>query len=311
MGILDVDTMNKIRQGVDKIDPAFLIIGEGWNMGSSLFPEKKAYQYNAGKMPRIAHFNDGIRDGLKGSVFKAAENGWASGRKTSKMEVMEGIAGEIYFSSDVRGSWGDAEPEQSVSYVEAHDNLTLFDKLRSSMPKASATERTRVFALASSTAILAQGVTFLHAGQEFMRSKNGDENSYKSSDLVNSMKWTNRAKNKAMVSYFKGLIEIRKQNSVFRMNKGSDVKKTLAFSDTPADVIAYSLDASGQANGLKTIFVIHNSATTPRKVALPQKGTWRVLAEGLIARAGGIRTTSSIDSISVPAQSTMVLTLGK
>ena len=311
MGILDVDTMNKIRQGVDKIDPAFLIIGEGWNMGSSLFPEKKAYQYNAAKMPRIAHFNDGIRDGLKGSVFKAAENGWASGRKTSKMEVMEGIAGEIYFNSDVRGSWGDAEPEQSVSYVEAHDNLTLFDKLRSSMPKASATERTRVFALASSTAILAQGVTFLHAGQEFMRSKNGDENSYKSSDLVNSMKWSNRAKNKLMVSYFKGLLDIRKQNSVFRMNKGSDVRKNLAFSETPADVIAYSLDATGQANGLKTIFVIHNSATAPRSVKLPARGTWRVLAEGLIARPTGIRTTGSVDSISVPAQSTMVLTLGK
>jgi pullulanase len=309
MGILDVDTMNKIRRGVDKIDPAFLIIGEGWNMGSSLFPEKKAYQYNAGKMPRIAHFNDGIRDGLKGSVFKAAENGWASGRKTSKMEVMEGIAGEIYFSSDIRGSWGDAEPEQSVSYVEAHDNLTLFDKLRSSMPKASATERTRVFALASSTAILAQGVTFLHAGQEFMRSKNGDENSYKSSDLVNSMKWTNRAKNKAMVSYFKGLIEIRKQNSVFRMKKGSDVKKILAFSETQADVIAYSLDASVQTNSIATIFVIHNSATTPRTVKLPQKGTWRILAEGLIAKAGGIRTTGSVDSMIVPAQSTMVLAL--
>jgi len=311
MGILDVDTMNKIRQGVDKIDPAFLIIGEGWNMGSSLFPEKKAYQYNAAKMPRIAHFNDGIRDGLKGSVFKAAENGWASGRKSSKMEVMEGIAGEIYFSSDVRGSWGDAEPEQSVSYVEAHDNLTLFDKLRSSMPKASAIERTRVFALASSTAILAQGVTFLHAGQEFMRSKNGDENSYKSSDLVNSMKWTNRAKNKVMVSYFKGLLDIRKANSAFRMNKGSEVRKILTFSDTPADVIAYSLDASGQANSLRTIFVIHNSSTAPRTVKLPARGSWRVLAEGLIARASGIRTTGSVASMTVAPQSTMVLSLNK
>ncbi len=311
MGILDVDTMNKIRQGVDKIDPAFLIIGEGWNMGSSLFPEKKAYQYNAAKMPRIAHFNDGIRDGLKGSVFKAAENGWASGRKSSKMEVMEGIAGEIYFSSDVRGSWGDAEPEQSVSYVEAHDNLTLFDKLRTSMPKASAIERTRVFALASSTAILAQGVTFLHAGQEFMRSKNGDENSYKSSDLVNSMKWSSRAKNKVMVSYFKGLLEIRKANSVFRLNNGSDVRKTLTFSDTPADVIAYSLDASGQPNALKTIFVIHNSSTKPKTVKLPARGSWRVLAEGLVARAGGIRTTGLVESISVSPQSTMVLTLSK
>jgi pullulanase len=125
------------------------------------------------------------------------------------------------------------------------------------------------------------------------------------------MKWSNRAKNKVMVSYFKGLLEIRKANSVFRMSKGSEVKKTLTFSDTPADVIAYSLDASGQTNSVKTIFVIHNSSTAPKTVKLPARGAWRVLAEGLIARAGGVRTTASVETISVAPQSTMVLTLGK
>jgi pullulanase len=311
MGIIDVDTMNQVRVGVDKIDNTFLIIGEGWQMGNKLAPGQKANQVNAFKMPRIAHFNDGIRDGLKGDVFKPLENGWASGRNSLKVQVMEGITGETASGTKIRGSWGPLNPDQSVSYVEAHDNLTLFDKLVVSMPKSTAAERKRVFALASSTAILAQGVPFIHAGQEFMRTKGGDENSYKSPDSVNSLKWGEAAKNKDMVSYFKGLIAIRKANPAFRMNKATDVIKGMKFSSTPEDLIAYSLDASKQTNGAKRVFVIHNAAKVAKVVKLPVSGAWKVLAEGLVAKATGIRTTKAIGSITVPAQSTMVLSIGK
>jgi pullulanase len=311
MGIIDVDTMNQVRVGVDKIDNTFLIIGEGWQMGNKLAPGQKANQVNAFKMPRIGHFNDGIRDGLKGDVFKPLENGWASGRNSLKVQVMEGITGETASGTKIRGSWGPLNPDQSVSYVEAHDNLTLFDKLLISMPKAAAAERKRVFALASSTAILAQGVPFIHAGQEFMRTKGGDENSYKSTDSVNSLKWDEAAKNKDMVGYFKGLIAIRKANSAFRMSKATDVIKAMKFSSTPEDLIAYSLDASKQTNGAKRVFVIHNAAKVAKVVKLPVSGAWKVLAEGLVAKASGIRTTKAIGSITVPAQSTMVLSIGK
>ena len=311
MGIIDVDTMNQVRVGVDKIDNTFLIIGEGWQMGNKLAPSQKANQVNAFKMPRIAHFNDGIRDGLKGDVFKPLENGWASGRNSLKVQVMEGITGETASGTKIRGSWGPLNPDQSVSYVEAHDNLTLFDKLVVSMPKSTPAERKRVFALASSTVILAQGVPFIHAGQEFMRTKGGDENSYKSPDSVNSLKWDEAAKNKDMVSYFKGLIAIRKANPAFRMSKATDVMKGLKFSSTPEDLIAYSLDASKQTNGAKRIFVIHNASKVAKVVKLPVTGAWKVLAEGMVAKATGIRTTKSIGSITVPAQSTMVLSIGK
>ena len=311
MGIIDVDTMNQVRVGVDKIDNTFLIIGEGWQMGNKLAPSQKANQVNAFKMPRIAHFNDGIRDGLKGDVFKPLENGWASGRNSLKVQVMEGITGETASGTKIRGSWGPLNPDQSVSYVEAHDNLTLFDKLVVSMPKSTSAERKRVFALASSTAILAQGVPFIHAGQEFMRTKGGDENSYKSPDSVNSLKWDEAAKNKDMVSYFKGLIAIRKANPAFRMSKATDVIKGMKFSNTPEDLIAYSLDASKQTNGAKRVFVIHNAAKVAKVVKLPVSGAWKVLAEGLVAKATGIRTTKAIGSITVPAQSTMVLSIGK
>lgn len=307
MGILDVDTMNKIRKGVDQIDEDFLIIGEGWNMGDILSAEKKANQFNASQMPRIAHFNDGIRDGLKGSVFKAEENGWASGRSSNKSEVMSGITGEVEYSRSIVGSWGASNPQQSVSYVEAHDNLTLFDKLKSSMPTASDAERKRVFALASSVAILAQGVPFIHAGQEFMRSKDGDENSYKSPDSVNSLKWNEREKNADMVNYFKGLLQIRKENPAFRLDTTNEVKRQLKFASTTPDVIAYSLDASGQKNGVKRLFVVHNSSKKPKSVKLPIKTAWKTLAQGYKASAAGLGKSKTMATITVAPQSTVVL----
>ncbi|NBU23120.1 MAG: type I pullulanase [Actinobacteria bacterium] len=307
MGILDTKTMNSVRQGVDKIDDDFLIIGEGWNMGDVLSAELKANQFNASQMPRIAHFNDGIRDGLKGSVFKAEENGWASGRASSKLEVMAGIAGEIEYGGMVRGSWGASAPDQSVSYVEAHDNLTLYDKLKSSMPGTTEAERQRVFALASSVAILAQGIPFIHAGQEFMRTKGGDENSYKSPDSVNSLKWDERSKNATMVNYFKGLLEIRKSNSAFRMSKVGEVKQKLKFAATSPDLIAYSLDATQQGNSVKRLFVVHNSSKRVKTVKLPVSGPWKVLAQGSVAKASGIGSVRSMSQISIPAQSTVVL----
>jgi len=311
MGILDVQTMNKIRNGVDRIDDDFLIIGEGWNMGDILSAEKKANQFNASQMPRIAHFNDGIRDGLKGSVFKAEENGWASGRASNKLEVMSGITGEIEYGKSIVGSWGASNPQQSVSYVEAHDNLTLFDKLKTSMPTASAAERKRVFALASSVAILAQGVPFIHAGQEFMRSKGGDENSYKSPDSVNSLKWNERDKNSDMVSYFKGLLEIRKANSAFRLSSTAEVKKSLKFAVTAPEVIAYSLDATKQSNGVKRLFVIHNSSKKSKIVKLPIKTTWKTMAQGYRASVAGVGKSRVMSTITVAPQSTIVLSSAK
>lgn len=309
MGILDVETMNQIRTEIDRVDPTFLIIGEGWNMGNILNPEQRANQLNASKMPRIAHFNDGIRDGLKGSVFDSSDTGWASGKTSAKSKVMAGIAGETRFSKTIAGGWGEINPEQSVSYVEAHDNLTLFDKLQASMPRASVLERKRVFALASGTAILAQGVPFLHAGQEFMRSKNGDENSYKSSDNVNSLKWAKRYSNREMVSYFKGLIEIRKSSALFRISSSAEIRKVMKFSSTPSDVIAYSLNPINPTLISERFFVIHNSSKKSKSVALPTSGNWEVLAEGFKASKSGLKVLRAATKVQVGPQSSMVLRL--
>jgi pullulanase len=302
MGIHDVETMNQVRKATYAIDPTFLIIGEGWNMGSVLPQEQKANQLNAYLMPGISHFNDGIRDGIKGSVFDSKDTGWATGKASARNQVMAGIVGQIKYSDTIGGQWGNIAPGQSVSYVEAHDNLTLKDKLSASYG-GSATEISRAHRFASSIALLAQGVSFIHAGQEFERSKDGDENSYKSSDRINSLKWQTRSQNSVTVQYFKGLIELRKNHPAFRMDTADKIRQNLKFFG-PEQVIAYELNGAAVGDSYKRIIVIHNPAKSAVSVNLPA-GSWEIAVQGDKASSGSLGKVNG--KVSVEAVSTLVL----
>lgn len=302
MGIHDTETMNQIRTAINKIDPSFVIIGEGWNMGQEVPAELKANQLNAYQMPGIAHFNDGIRDGLKGSVFNDLDTGWATGKSSAETQVMEGIVGQIRYSDSLGGQWGDIQPGQSVSYVEAHDNLTLADKLLVSVPTADAAERSRLHRFASSVALLAQGVAFIHAGQEFERSKDGDHNSYKSPDSVNALRWLERERNSVTVDFFKGLIELRKAHPAFRMASAEQVRKNLKFTGS-GDIISYTINGAAVGDSWKQVLVIHNSGDD-QSVKLPA-GTWKIAVQGEIA--GNRSLGSASGSVMVESKTTTVL----
>ena len=307
MGILDTVTMNEIRTELNKIDPSILIIGEGWDMGDVLDGSLKADQKNAASMPGIAHFNDTIRDGVKGSVFNHSETGYAQGKLTAISSVKSGVVGQVAYDATAGGGWGAVDPTVSVNYVEAHDNLTLFDKLQASMPKASAAERQRVFELSSSIAILAQGLPFIHAGQEFMRTKLGDDNSYKSGDKINALKWNQRVTNAAVVNYFKGLIALRKAHPAFRMSTADAVRANLKFLSAPGAVLAYSLDGAATGDSWKKIVVAHNPNKKAIKLTLPTKGNWSIVVSGPNAGVKPLSVIKATNSVLVPAQATLVL----
>jgi pullulanase len=307
MGVMDVTTMQQVRAALDSIDPSIVVIGEGWNMGNLLPDAQKAYQGNASKLPRIGQFNDGIRDAIKGSVFNSGEIGYAQGATGREGDVKSGIVGNIAYGNGIGGSWGQIEPGQSVSYVEAHDNLTLWDKLSSSMPRSSTAEKTRVFKLSSSIALLAQGLPFVHAGQEFMRSKNGDSNSYQSPDSVNSLKWAARAKNIAVTNYFTGLITLRKQHPAFRMSTARTVTSSLRFLADPMSVIAYSINGTAVGDSWKQVVVAHNPNTKAVKITLPIKANWQLVVNGVKAGVKTLQVFKATKTVLVPAQATIVL----
>ena len=307
MGILDLTTMQQIRTELNKIDPSILIIGEGWNMGEVLPEAQRAAQINASSLPGISMFNDQIRDAIKGSVFDSADRGYATGKTAAIDGVKAGIVGNLLFSRFVNGNWTTIDPGQSVNYIEAHDNLTLYDKLKASRRGATAAQLATYDRLAASIMFLAQGLPFMQAGQEFMRTKNGDDNSYNSSDAVNSIKWNTRATNIAVVNYYKGLIAIRKAHASFRMSTADAVKANITFLNVNDPLIAYSINGKAVGDTWNTTVVIHNPTTYAQKVTLPSTGDWQVVVSGAKASEATLSTLTGASTVIVPALSTFVV----
>ena len=306
MGIHDIKTVNEITAALKVIDPTIIVIAEGWNMGT-LPDDQKANQINIAKLNNVAMFNDQIRDGLKGSVFNATDTGWATGKISAASDVYAGIVGNIDYSAAFLTKWTTTAPGQSVNYVESHDNLSLADKLTASVKGVSPAGVAQLSQFASSVAFLAQGVPFLQAGQEFVRSKNGNENSYNADDATNSLKWSTKAKYVATTKYYQGLFALRAAHPAFRMSTTAQVKANLKFLKTTNDVIAYTLNGKAVKDAASTIVVIHNPNPGAATVTLPNKKKWEIVVKGGVA---GTKTIESITAgkVSVAGQTTMVLT---
>ncbi|MFA2691412.1 type I pullulanase [Bacillus mycoides] len=303
MGIHDYETMNEIRKAVNQIDPSIILHGEGWDLNTPLAAELKANQKNAEKMKGIAHFNDNIRDGLKGSVFEEKENGFVNGKQNMEDRIKKGITAGIDYDTN---SSTYQDPEQVLTYVEAHDNHTLWDKLELTNPGESEEVRKQMHKLSSSILLTSQGIPFLHAGQEFMRTKYGDHNSYKSPDSINQMDWLRRAAFNNEVEYMKGLIDLRKKYPAFRMTSAEQIKKYVAFIDVPKNVVAYTIDGKGSGNKSEYFMVAHNANREAVDITLPSKGPWKVLVNG---NQAGSKTLYVVhdNKIKVSALSSLVL----
>ena len=194
-----------------------------------------------------------------------------------------------------------------MNYVEAHDNLTLLDKLKASMGGASAAKIKKVFELSSSIAILAQGLPFIHSGQEFMRTKNGNDNSYQAGDAVNSLKWNTRTSNADVVNYFKGLIAIRAAHPAFRLDTTENVRAGLKFLSAKSNLVAYQLIGSVSGDSWASIVVAHNPNARNVTLKLPSKGNWQIVVSSGKAGLQTIKTLRNASTVSVPAQSTLVV----
>ncbi|MGE6363352.1 type I pullulanase [Bacillus paramycoides] len=303
MGIHDYETMNEIRKGVNQIDPSIILHGEGWDLNTPLAAELKANQKNAEKMKGIAHFNDNIRDGLKGSVFEDTDNGFVNGKQNMEDRIKKGITAGIDYDTN---SSTYQDPEQVLTYVEAHDNHTLWDKLELTNSGDSEEVRKQMHKLSSSILLTSQGIPFLHAGQEFMRTKYGDHNSYKSTDSINQMDWLRRAAYNNEVEYMKGLIDLRKKYPAFRMTSAEQIKKDISFIDAPKNVVAYTIDGKGNENKTEYFMVAHNANREAVDITLPSKGPWKVLVDG---KQAGSKTLYVVhdNKIKVPALSSFVL----
>ena len=298
MGIHDSVTMNAIREALDKIDPSIIIIGEGWEMSTPLPEDLKASQKNAQAMPRIAHFNDSIRVALKGSDFgDEMDRGFISGKNYLEDLLLRNIKGAMHLSS--HSSYVD--PEQVIQYVEAHDNLTLYDKLLRSNPDDSEEVRIKRHTLATSIVLLSQGVPFIHGGQEFLRTKAGVANSYQSPDEINQFEWERVTTYQESVAYVKGLIALRKSEYLFRLHTHEEIDAHFTMLSENFNIIAFSL-----TNSEKKYIVIFNGNRSDTIFRI-QKGKYAILVEDNQVFLESMPEAVLMEKILVKAHTTSVL----
>ena len=298
MGIHDSVTMNAIREALDKIDPSIIIIGEGWEMSTPLPEDLKASQKNAQAMPRIAHFNDSIRVALIGSDFgDEKDRGFISGKNYLEDLLLRNIKGAMHLSS--HSSYVD--PEQVIQYVEAHDNLTLYDKLLRSNPDDSEEVRIKRHTLATSIVLLSQGVPFIHGGQEFLRTKAGVANSYQSPDEINQFEWERVTTFQESVAYVKGLIALRKSEYLFRLHTHEEIDTHFTMLSENFNIVAFSL-----TNSEKKYIVIFNGNRSDVIFRI-QKGKYAILVEDNQVFLESMPEAVLMEKILVKAHTTSVL----
>ena len=208
MGLLDIETLRAAEQQLRAVNPDILLYGEGWTGGASaLSEERRAVLVNARELPRFAFFNDSFRDAVKGSVFNEKDCGYVNGAADDWHfePIRAALSGE--FAQDF---WTD-DFRQTVNYVECHDNLTLFDKLEISLDTTDFERVKLADKMAAALVLLSRGAAFIQAGQEFLRSKNGEHNTYNQPDSVNSLKWDKLTENRDIAEYYRGLIAFRRR----------------------------------------------------------------------------------------------------
>ncbi|KAB2338880.1 type I pullulanase [Cytobacillus depressus] len=276
MGILDIQTMNEVRKTVHSVDPSAIIIGEGWDLNTPIPPDAKANINNQKRLPGIGQFNDWFRDTIKGSTFNLYDKGYALGNVHYYESAKQVLAGSIGLEKKEKGLF--LSPCQSVNYVESHDNHTLWDKILVCSSEKDEIIKKRQHRLATVMVLLAQGIPFLHSGQEFFRTKKGIGNSYRSPDEINFLDWEGKAKNANHVNYINGIIRIRKSHQAFRFSNAALIRKHFSYLPIENPVIGFILDEVNKFGKWNRIIVLFNPSEVKQTLRVP-KGVWQMLAD--------------------------------
>lgn len=305
VGLIDTETINEVMEEVHKVRPDVIFYGEGWTMSTNVTKEgyDMTTQTNSQMVPGFAFFNDTLRDGLKGSVFENTATGYVSGALGHTSTIKECFYGLARWCKT---------PSQTINYASCHDNNTLFDRLQESRKDASTEDLIKMNNLAAAIYMMSQGVPFMQAGEEMLRSKVNEDgtfnhNSYNASDEVNSIKWGTLEDETYMdvVEYYKGLIAFRKAHGALRLTTAEDVAAHVTeLTGLEDDVLGFEITGGVNGETAESIIVVFNPNTEATKVTLPE-GNWNIYING--EDAGTEKLGSASGEVTVDAITAMVL----
>ena len=268
MDLIDLDTMKEVEQELRVINPHIVLYGEAWT-GTSLPAGLKSTNKENIRGTHLGGFNDNIRDAFVGSHYDK-----------NKSAFIQNGSGIENVKHGIEGNWRDwaPTPAQAINYLSCHDNLVIWDKLKLSRPGATEAEMKEMMKLGYFMLLTSQGVPFLHGGEEFARTKFGNDNSYNAADSINEVDWSLKKKNYDLFTYTRDLIALRKAHPVFRLRAKEQIAAWLKFHDTTnPGTVMFTLDPGSVAGeSWKHVCVMANSAdVTSSDFTLPA-GQWRV-----------------------------------
>lgn len=336
MGLIDTPTMISVSNTLkEEVDPSILVYGEPWQAGGSVLSGDKQTLKGSQKGEEFAVFNDEIRGAIKGGSDDGSK-GFVSGAVDKEKDILKGVEGTINGFAQ--------EPTEVINYVTAHDNLNLWDKMiktqgldesegfikikdgeliaggsvadavDAATPHSQVdpnnvmeNDTVKMSILANGIALTSQGIPFMHAGDELLRTKYGDHNSYKSPDAVNMIRWEQKDEFEEVFNYYTGLIELRKQHPAFKMDEASEIRKHFKVLKQDENVVSFMLKDYANGDRWKNIVVIYNASTKKQTLTLPHQADWHVVVDGKQAGTTAIRTLKGNTTVEVAPISMMVI----
>lgn len=308
MELIDLDTVKEIVREVKNIDESIIIYGEPWKGGYS--PVKNGVSRGSQQNQGFSIFNDVFRDYIRGDNKPSL--GFVNGKPHDgpiAWNIIEGLKGSINILTKI--------PQESINYVDAHDNYTLWDQIEKSLNPSIENGKYRKFKeinpldnelvrrniLALSIILMAEGIPFIHGGTEMLRTKNGDNNSYRSSDSINSFFWQDKFKYIDVFNYIKGLIEIRKKYELFKLETKEEIINNINYSflngeDKCGVIKVHYKNITHKEKGIEDFIIIFNGTSIKdydvNKYIDPSKnGYWNVIADDKSAGENIIKTVTN------------------
>jgi len=285
MGLHDIETMNLIREELHDIDPDIFLYGEGWTAGDTPLPENdRANKIHAERLNGIAVFSDDIRDGIRGPWWEAKAPGFMAGQTGLEESIKFGVIASTvhpqinYAAVNYSDAPYAANPLQTITYVTCHDNPCLWDKIVDTCIDCTKDEMLDMQKFANAIVLTSQGVPLLHAGEEIVRTKFGEHNSYNLPDSINQLVWHNKDTYRDVFDYYKDLITLRKNHPAFRMSTTEMVQQHLRFFDIHQQLlVGFHIGDHANDDKWKDILVFYNANAHNVEVDLPE-GDWVIVA---------------------------------
>ncbi|MBD1381691.1 type I pullulanase [Metabacillus arenae] len=340
MGLIDITTMEQITKELhEEVDPSILIYGEPWQAGGSPLPESEQTLKGSQKDKNFAVFNDNLRGAIKGGSDDASK-GFATGEPGKEADLVKGILGAItdftnspletinYVTAhDNLNLWDKVIKTQGLEeeegFIHIKDGVlqgedaaryrSVEEAVEAATPhhavdldNVMANETVKRSLLSNGIVLTSQGIPFIHAGEEFLRTKYGDHNSYKSPDAVNQIRWNDKKDFKPVFDYYKGLIELRKTHPAFRMSSKEAIEKNIEIFKQDGNIVAYQLKNHANHDTWKNIVVIFNGNNESRSVNLPSSAKWNVVVN---EQKAGVEKLTEVngDHVTIAPLSMMVL----